>query len=462
MKYLSKIFIGICLAILIIPLAGMSFWMSNTTSENTPLAKWPSLIEEGHINMNFLSQAGEFFEDHFAFRQDLITANSLIQTSLFNTSPVSKVIYGNNDWLYFNGTIDDYQGQNLLNQRSINNIAHNLGLMQFYCQSQNSQFALMIAPNKNSVYPENMPENYIAGELKNIDNLQKALQKENVVYVDLFELFKEKDEILYFERDTHWNTKGALQAYYKLMDQMGLAHKSYDTASPAAVEHISDLDEMLYPKAYTPETDSDYSQAFNFNTVNEIEDYMSDFIQTENPQGNGSLLMFRDSFGEAILPFLVDNFNQAVFSRLTPYNLLQMETLHPSLVVIEKAERNIKDLQQSAAIMDMPTIENLNYSPQKTNSTIEINKDGSFYRINGIIDPKFIQDDTQIYLEAELKNGTKTTYAVFYTEGEDQKGNGYDVYINENRLKDLSKISIISWVAWDSTGAHVLIEKEFN
>lgn len=456
MKLLQKIFIIVCLLVMIVPFAGMSFWMSNTTSENTPLAPWPALMENGSLNTKFLLQAGEFFEDHFAFRQDLITLNSKLQTSLFHTSPVEKVIYGNNGWLYFNGTLDDYQGKNLLNQRSIHNIAHNLGLMQFYCQSKGSQFALMIAPNKNSLYPENMPNNYIPGDLKNIDYLQEALQKENITYIDLFDLFENKEETLYFEKDTHWNSKGALQAYYQLMNQMGLAHTNYEDSSANEIEHISDLDEMLFPKSVKTEKDYDYSDSFDFTVLNEIEDYMTDYIETANPNGSGSLLMFRDSFGEAILPFMANDFQHGVFSRLTPYNLLQMESLHPTLVIIEKAERNIKDLQENAAIMEMPTISNLQYEAKSSNSSIELKKDGSYYRINGTADENLLTDETQLYLEVEQPDSSKKTYTLFYTAGDEQKGNGFDVYLNQNKIPSGSTIRLI---AYDSAKIYSIAEK---
>ena len=46
-------------------------------------------------------------------------------------------------------------------------------------------------------------------------------------------------------------------------------------------------------------------------------------VKTE-AQKDGSMLMYRDSFGESLLPFVADEIGQGYFSRLVPYNLTQI------------------------------------------------------------------------------------------------------------------------------------------
>ncbi|MDY2659721.1 MAG: hypothetical protein SOV82_08055, partial [[Ruminococcus] gnavus] len=75
MKKRYLIYIILVWVILIIPFAGMTFWPTTTTSENTELAKWPKWKEDGTWNQDYLEEAGEYFEDHFAFRQYFVTAN---------------------------------------------------------------------------------------------------------------------------------------------------------------------------------------------------------------------------------------------------------------------------------------------------------------------------------------------------------------------------------------------------
>ena len=48
-----KIFIILVFALLLVPFAGMSFWATNETTENTELARWPALKEYGKRNESF-------------------------------------------------------------------------------------------------------------------------------------------------------------------------------------------------------------------------------------------------------------------------------------------------------------------------------------------------------------------------------------------------------------------------
>ena len=103
MKKRYLVYIGIVCVILLAPFAGMTFWATDETAENTVLAKWPSLTKDGNLNREYLSGMGEYFEDHFAFRQQLVTANAVLRGKIFKESATPKVVVGTADWLYFNG-----------------------------------------------------------------------------------------------------------------------------------------------------------------------------------------------------------------------------------------------------------------------------------------------------------------------------------------------------------------------
>ena len=94
------------------------------------------------------------------------------------------------------------------------NAVSNIKAMEKYVEGKGKKFVLTIAPNKNTLYPENMPNNYKkVSEKNNLSKLEKVLKKEKINYVDLKSVFKNEDEVLYLKRDSHWNNKGALLAY---------------------------------------------------------------------------------------------------------------------------------------------------------------------------------------------------------------------------------------------------------
>ena len=130
---------------------------TNVTTENKELSRFPSLRGEEGWNRDYLSDLGTYFEEHFAFRQELVSANSELRSKLVKTSSEKKVVLGQNGWLYYSGTIGDYQGTRLLSERSLFNTAHNLAMMQGMTEALGSEFYYTISPNKNTLYGENMP-----------------------------------------------------------------------------------------------------------------------------------------------------------------------------------------------------------------------------------------------------------------------------------------------------------------
>lgn len=72
----------------------------------------------------------------------------------------------------------------------------------------------------------------------------------------------------------------------------------------SGTDHIGDLDKMLYPKALTPEDEVYYDKTTTFAYVGEVESNFDPKITTVNPVKEGSLVMYRDSFGNTLLPFL--------------------------------------------------------------------------------------------------------------------------------------------------------------
>jgi hypothetical protein len=63
------------------------------------------------------------------------------------------------------------------------------------------------------------------------------------------------------------------------------------------------------------------------------------------------ILMFRDSFGNAIIPFISNNFGYAYYSKEYPVTLNDIEKHNPDIVVQEIAQRNIPKLIEKAPFM---------------------------------------------------------------------------------------------------------------
>ena len=111
------IFVAACLVLCLLPFVGMVKARTNSTTENRQLASFPKVKEDGKWNREWLLEAGTYFEEHFAFRPYLVTADSEIMSRIFGVSNMDTVIDGKNGWLYYTATLDDYLGAKPLSRK---------------------------------------------------------------------------------------------------------------------------------------------------------------------------------------------------------------------------------------------------------------------------------------------------------------------------------------------------------
>ena len=107
-----KLFIILCLIMLVFPFAGMTVAPTMETTENKELMEMPKITDDDGFNINYLSDLGEYFQEHFAFRQEMVSMNALIYGKSFGSSTTDQVIIGEDDWMYYSGTLDDYLSEN--------------------------------------------------------------------------------------------------------------------------------------------------------------------------------------------------------------------------------------------------------------------------------------------------------------------------------------------------------------
>lgn len=460
------------------PFAGMTFHATNTTSENKKLAELPKLVTEDGFNLGYMSGLGDYFNDRFAFRNEMVSANAAISSAVLNTSTVDDVIKGENGWLYYSATLDDYRHDNSVSERMLYNMAHNVRLMQDYVESQGRTFVFTIAPNKNSLYGDNMPERYAVtvSELSDAERLVPYLEAEGVNYVDLFELFRQQDEILYYQRDSHWNNKGAVMVYNALLNYAGIEHNSYEDQEPEMVnDYYGDLGRMLYANIARPEQDYKYREVFPYATLNPEATVEDNIVETINPSATWRLLMYRDSFGNTLLPYMASEFSEGYFSKVVPYPVTSdMESTDADVVIAEKVERHLPTLAQVVPVMeavvvkraeetgsfdygldgveldlDGGLIKSLNglvgksgWNPVDSDVTCEyeINADNGFLKITGDVLNQGIDADSPIYIQVEYADDT-IVYNAFTTSG--KSGDyGFTAYTNPE-VGDIVNMSII-------------------
>ena len=388
----------------LIPSVGMLFFPTTQTTENRAMAPAPKLTaEDGSLNKSFFADFESYFTEHMALRNPLVFADAKIQTTLFQESNVSGVIDGTDGWLYYSSTLSDYQGTDVLSDRALHNLSNNFSIVQDYLRERNIDFVLTIAPNKNTLYGENMP--YYKSLIVNSDHSAKLLSpylaQQEVAYLDLFNLFEQQDEVLYLKQDSHWNRKGAFLVYDAIMDMLALPHEDYADNPPELLrDDNGDLSKMLYSFYGKPEENYSYDVSDTYHYANEVDSVEDGWIITENPDGTGTLLMFRDSFANTLIPFFSAEFETAYYAKGEPNAMERyVESYDPDCVVIQKVERNITNYLENPPILTPPEGElPLYITIAETETTVQIEEcmnDPSFYKLSGTLDPERMETDSE-------------------------------------------------------------------
>ncbi len=442
----TAVFLALTLCICASPLLLTVFGVGPGSYAKEKPAEKPILSENGKINIDYLSEFGDFYSESFAGRNKLLSLNNSVKSRLFMTSEVGGVVAGSDGWLYYRDTLNDWQGSNLLSDRQIFNIAENLSIMQRFVSESDAQFVFTIAPNKNSLYGENMPYYYPGGRENgsNAERLAAELAKKGVNYLNLFSLFENEDETLYLKNDSHWSNKGAVLVANSVFENIGREDALYDPNAYQMRDYpAGDLYQMLCPDGDLTEPNQNYDydgELFTYEYAREGAGVEDAVINTACEEGTGSLVMYRDSFGNSLLPFFAGRYSQAAFYKTQPYNIeLHSLAAAPDTVMVEKVERSLDELQLLPPILTAPLVDTAEYS--ELESTTEIicehpEENTMFFRLCGALDESVLEDTSEVFVE--LNYGDYSEWRQAFAVTLENGGQGYIAYLPTYELGGLS------------------------
>ena len=136
-KTKARIALTAFLAVCLIPSAGMLLLPQEAAAANQTLAQPPRLfLEDGSFNTRVLDEVTDYVADHFAFRQEMITASAQLDAAVFQVSNQGDVVLGKEDWLFYQETMADYLRTEPLSGQQLFGAARTLALLQEYAQSR--------------------------------------------------------------------------------------------------------------------------------------------------------------------------------------------------------------------------------------------------------------------------------------------------------------------------------------
>lgn len=402
-------------ALLILP----QFRTADTSgAENRTLTAFPSWkTEDGTRNKEFFMQAENWFSEHFAMRTQLVNAYSDLTRSLFSSSSEPDVIIGKDGWLYYSETVSDITGIRTLNDTEIAHMTQSLCIMRDYAAANGAAFIFASAPDKGSIYPEYLPGRYLhSGKENNLDALHTALANAGITVCDWREALRmhAAERQLYHKLDTHWNGDGAMLGYQTLMQTAGLDDAGFANYPRTETQDWSgDLWGMLSPDKENPDANAVYAVPQTYQTAGRMRSIDDITIRTGCAEGSGSLLMFRDSFGRALIPLLSQRFASCMYSRAMDVPLDTIAQSQTNLVVYELVERNLRNLLIYAPVMPAPLTEPLqpNVQGDPAQFRMETANDGVYLHCFGLYDSAFADNSRIVCTFAA--DGFQQSYLAF-------------------------------------------------
>lgn len=362
-KILNLLFAGVFLLILVIPTLFPKLGLGgvNENKENRVLAQKPNFILTKESYLNYFSQYESYINDNFGFRDKIIEYNNLLKLRYLKVSPVETVLIGKEDWLFYTGdnVINQYKGKLQYTTEELEKIRVNLEQRKEWLGQQGIPFYIMIAPNKHTIYSEYLP-NYIVKEndQTKLDQVIKYLKQYSTIQIidpsESLEKYK-KQYCLYMKNDTHWNTIGGFVAYQELISAINNDPESNINISPLQWEDFNFEDEIaggdLKNMLGVEEMYDEERQKLVANYDSKVKDFNGDLSHLPNPGSTVikenteieslKLVMFRDSFASAMIPYLSEHFSRSVYVWDHNFNGNIIKDEQSDIVIHELVERYI-------------------------------------------------------------------------------------------------------------------------
>ena len=330
-------------------------YINTENTENRQLAEKPVLSRDNL--QTFASEYNSYYNDHLAFRSQMIEANSILSMNIFRDSSSSSVVLGKNNWLFFTdeGSIEDYKGTNLYTREQLELIKDNILSTKAYLEARGIEFILMIPSNKEEIYSDNLPD-YIRKreEQPRAEQVISYLREETgirIVYPKE-ELMAYKDQYdLYWHYDTHWNYLGAYIGAKALLQELGIQVPQVEelTITPNDFSGY-DLANMMnlrdyYKKKKPAEVSYDVT-GYPTNNLAVIQaiDATELIYQSDSPDRR-RLFLVRDSFAGGMAPVLASNFAYTYMPHWNGcFEQSMIDEQQPDIFVYEVVERRLDAL----------------------------------------------------------------------------------------------------------------------
>lgn len=323
----SAVFVLIVFGVLVLSAAMPD--REKSESENRVLKQFPSITLSGIFDGTFMKNFETYFNDQFPFRDSLIAFKSGFERTLGKTQE-NGVYIGKDNFLF--------EEQAKVESQKLSELTD--AVSKFSASHKKLKKAFILSPNSSDILTDKLPAKLkLEDRSKAFSTVKKALS--SFSWVDCKAIFEKqkKKEDLFYRTDHHWTTRAAYLTFKNLAAQwkLDVKDKNYSfytvsdsfcgtLSSTAAVNDSADRIEICVPKKqegkYTVLYESSGRKTASLfekdklSQKNQYEVFLGGnydkVIISTAAETTASLLVFKDSYANCLLPMLTPYFSKIV------------------------------------------------------------------------------------------------------------------------------------------------------
>lgn len=268
---------------------------------------------------------------------------------------------GQDNWLYLGNSYDKgvekLQLAKLPEAEKIDEVADNMAAIVSAADNSNTKVAFIMGPNKTSIYPEFLPKTLVPSKTKYSSFfLDKLTTIPNLIVYDPtadLKNAKEKQGLLYWKTDTHWNNKGAFIAYSGLakalsvpIPQVKFEQGEVHKGDLIGISKLEDFELSLLDNWEVQWIDQPISQEQEVANEHESPFGNPSVVTTQNALTDNYVWVVGDSFSQSLKPYLNATFKEVYYMGHWSEKLeglakeLDKADRKPDMIIIERVERS--------------------------------------------------------------------------------------------------------------------------
>jgi len=297
-----------------------------------------------------IKKIDKHYNNQFGLKSQMVNVFTKFKSEILNENPIpNRVLAGKDGWYFLgnhnNELFNDSFGNHSFSMIELEEIKKNIQSTREELASRGIDFYIVVPPNKHRVYSEKLPYQ-LQQNTTRLEALNSYLKKEiDFEIIDLRDTLvaNKNNQLLYYKTNTHWNDIGAFIGYQKTINaidpnipKVNISNYNIDYDS----QILGDITNMINLK------NNEREVKLIKKTSSKVKPIKStyQFKRFMNYSKNRVMVMYRDSFSDAWIPFFNESFRETIYLRGYHINYGFIDHKKPDIVIFEIVERNLSSI----------------------------------------------------------------------------------------------------------------------